>query len=217
MAQHEKITPEQLKDILEHRGWSVEIVAPGNVPALVPTEKDHVLKCVDGRPSNRLGMRGPKVLGGVYGIASARGWITLDKLEEVVAEVSRAGYTPSVHGDHLAEHWALGCGYFKLWKQGAFAELGLKEPAYGGGEGKDAVVGAGGVTETLAGAHYEDFTVINYVPGHTIEPMAIAQKFVVDEWVVDLFGLDPGLYLTLAAETVERLGGVRWAKIISPS
>ena len=57
---------------------------------------------------------------------------------------------------------------------------------------------------------------INFVPDTTLEPNADDQRFVVDGWVAEKFGLDIATYLTLSATTVEKLGGPTVAKIIVP-
>ena len=83
-------------------------------------------------------------------------------------------------------------------------------------EGRAAVLGAGGVYEELMGAHAESEVVINLVPGKTLEPKE-DQRFVVDGWVTGAFDLNVGQYLTLAAQTVELLGGPRIARIVVPA
>ena len=103
--------PQQIIDALIARGWSAEIVEASTVNDLVPIDSGGLMKCVDGRPSDQPGMRGPKALGGIYAIASLRGVGTTAGLTEVVHEVTAVGYVPSVHGDEHSE--AMGCGYFK--------------------------------------------------------------------------------------------------------
>ncbi len=191
--------------------WSANLVHRDDEPALVPASFGGLFKCVDGRPSDRPNMRGPKVLGGIYAIASMRQKTEAKDLEEIVEEVRKAGYEPSVHGDDHTDPWGRGCGYFKLWKTG---KLGLPEPKFTAREGRQAVLDAGGVLETLEGRHFEDFACINLVPNTTIEPNATRQRFVVDAWVVAQFGLDTLEYLKLAATTVEKLNGNLWAKIV---
>lgn len=104
-----------------------------------------------------------------------------------------------------------GCGHFKLWQDG---KLNLRRPDFSGQQGREAVLAAGDVLETLHGKPFEDFTCINLVPNTTIEPDATRQRFVVDAWVVEQFGLETDDYLKLAATTVEELDGNLWAKIV---
>ena len=201
-----------LKDIvsvLEGRGWEAEIVSKADVPDLVPVNAEGLMKCVDGRLSDQDGMRGPKTLGGIYAIASMRGVDQAEDLAAIVDEVKAAGYVPSVHGDDHKH--TLGCGYFKLWSQGDLT--GLEPPSFDGETGKAAVLDAGGVYETLEGGHEESVVMINFVEGMTLEPKA-EQRFVVDAWVASKFDLDLAGYLTLAAETVEKLCGPKKAKLI---
>ncbi len=208
------MTPDEILHALESRGWEVEVVEQGRVADLVDVDAEGLMKCVDGRPSDHRGMRGPKALGGIYAIASLRGINTLEGLTKVVAEVREAGYLPSVHGDGHAHPGSMGCGYFKLWASNALD--GLEPPTYTSEEGRAAVIEAGGVYETLAGAHSESIVMVNLVPNTTLEPKAHDQRFVVDGWVAATFDLHVPSYLTLAAQTVELLGGPKIARIIVP-
>lgn len=206
------MTPEQIVEALVDRGWNAEIVESADVSDLVPVDSNGLMKCVDGRPSDQPGMRGPKALGGIYAIASLRGVGTIDGLKEVVNKVAAAGHIPSVHGDGHANE--MGCGYFRLWHSGQLPNL--ESPQFSAEEGKRAVLEAGGVYEKLIGDHDEQVVMINLVSDTTLEPNAAAQRFVVDGWAADRFGLEVATYLTLAAVTVEKLGGPRSAKIIVP-
>lgn len=205
------MTPEQIVDVLVSRGWTAEIVNKSEVTDLVEVNSDGLFKCVDGRCSDHSGMKGPKVLGGVYGIAATRKVMDLDGLSSIVKEVEAAGYVPSVHGDEHASPAPMGCGFFKLWSLGQLP--GLAKPNYDSVEGKSQVLDAGGVYETLEGSHSESKVMINLVPKTTLVPKA-DQRFVVDAWVTGEFDLDVPTYLTLAVETVERLNGPKVAQII---
>ena len=156
-------------------------------------------------------MQGPKVLGGVYGVAATRGVLDLDGLSSIVSEVADAGYVPSVHGDEHAHPAPMGCGFFKLWSLGQLP--GLEAPQYDSEEGQAQVLSAGGVYETLEGSHSESKVMINLVPKTTLVPKT-DQRFVVDAWVTGELDLDVPTYLTLAVETVERLNGPLVAQII---
>lgn len=208
------MTPEQIADVLSSRdwGWAPSIVAQQDVPDLIDVSYGHLMKCVDGRPSDNVGMAGPKTLGGVYAIASLRGVTNKTDLEAIVKEVLDAGYIPSVHGDDHAHPSPMGCGYFKLWKKGLLD--GLEVPQFSATEGTRVILANGGAYERLEGAHAEKEVVINLVPGKTLAP-STPQRFVVDAWIAEEFGLDVGQYLTLAAQTVELLtaGGPRVTKV----
>ena len=208
------MTPEDIQNALRSRGWDATIVSSNSVDDLVDVTPEGLMKCVDGRMSDHPAMNGPKTLGGIYAIASLRGVRTLSDLGDVVREVQAAGHTPSVHGDDHADPPPMGCGYFKLWVTGQLD--GLKPPEFSAAEGRAAVLGAGGVYEELTGAHEESEVVINLVAGKTLEPK-VDQRFVVDGWVTGAFDLDVGQYLTLAAQTVELLGGPLKARIVVPS
>ena len=205
------MTPEQIVDVLKSRGWTAEIIDQTQVNDLVTVNAQGLFKCVDGRMSDHDGMRGPKVLGGVYGIAATRGVMDLDGLADIVDEVANAGYVPSVHGDEHAHPAPMGCGFFKLWSLGQLP--GLEAPAYDSEEGQARVLESGGVYEVLADSHSESKVMINLIADTTLEPKA-DQRFVVDAWVTGVFDLDVPTYLTLAVETVERLNGPKVAQII---
>lgn len=207
------MTPEDIVQALESRGWKAEIVKRDAVADLVDVNAEGLMKCVDGRASDHAGMRGPKTLGGIYAIASIRGVTETAGLDAIVEEVKSAGFVPSVHGDDHAEPAGMGCGYFKLWKSGKLDGLGV--PAFDSEEGKAAALAAGGVYEQLTGSHSESEVVINLVTDTTLEPKPDDQRFVVDAWVLSKFNLDAGTYLTLAASTVEQLSETcRSARII---
>ena len=205
------MTPAQIVEVLESRGWTAEIVESAQVDDLVDVNGEGLFKCVDGRLSDHEGMQGPKVLGGVYGIAATRGVLDLEGLTDIVAEVTDAGYVPSVHGDEHAHPAPMGCGFFKLWSLGQLP--GLEPPAYDSEQGQAQVLDAGGVYETLEGSHSESKVMINLVAKTTLVPKE-DQRFVVDAWVTGEFDLDVPTYLTLAVETVERLNGPKVAQII---
>jgi hypothetical protein len=206
-----QMKPADIVSALENRGWQAKLIGRTQVSDLVPVCSEGLFKCVDGRLSDQDNMRGPKVLGGVYGIAATRGVDDIDGLEEIVEEVKNAGYVPCVHGDEMASPASMGCGFFKLWSTGQLPDL--PKPSYDSIEGQDTVESKGGVYETLKGAHSESKVLINLVPDTTLEPKE-DQRFVVDAWITENFGLDPATYLTLAAETVERLNGPLVAEII---
>ena len=205
------MTPEQIVEVLVSRGWTAEIVEKSDVGDLVEVNSEGLFKCVDGRLSDHAGMHGPKVLGGVYGIAATRRVMDLDGLTQIVKEVAAAGYVPSVHGDDHAHPAPMGCGFFKLWSLGQLP--GLQPPKYDSEQGQSQILGAGGVYETLEGSHSESKVMINLVPKTTLVPKT-DQRFVVDAWVTGEFDLDVPTYLTLAVETVERLNGPKVAQII---
>jgi hypothetical protein len=122
------MTPKQIVEVLESRGWTAEIINKDEVEDLVDVNSQGLFKCVDGRLSDHSGMQGPKVLGGVYGIAATRRVLDLEGLNAIVGEVADAGYVPSVHGDDHAHPAPMGCGFFKLWSLGQLP--GLEKPNY---------------------------------------------------------------------------------------
>lgn len=196
--------------ILKDRGWEVEIKNQDEVADLVRVSSEGLWKCVDGRLSDKTGnaMRGPKVLGGVYGVVVARGGTTLEDVQEATKDVAALGFVPSIHGDHHGHE--MGCGFFKLWKTGRFE--GVPAPEFTAEEGRAAVEEAGGQYENLPGDHVEEVVMINFANGTTLEPNE--KRFIVDAWAPIKLGLDAGAYLTKAAETVEMLNGPKKAVLI---
>jgi hypothetical protein len=199
------LTPQDVVGVLQSRGWEATIVKAADSPIpLVDVNPKGILKCVDGRGSDNKAMAGPKMLGGVYGIANCRGIKTSAELGDICKEVKAAGHVPSVHGD---ESGILGCGFCKLWVTDGFADagLGIEKPNFSAQEGADAVKAAGGVIENHYGAHAEKIVYINFVEGKTLEPDHDDQRFIVDAWAAAKFKLNVPKYLVTAAVTVEKL------------
>jgi len=213
-----KLTPEDVVGVLHSRGWNAEIKKAADSPvSLVKVNPKGILKCVDGRGSDNRAMAGPKMLGGVYGIANCRGIKTTQELSNICKEVKAAGHVPSVHGD---ESGIMGCGFCKLWVTGGFDDvgLGIEKPNFTAQEGADAVKAAGGVIENHYGAHAEKVVYINFCEDMTLEPDHDDQRFIVDAWVAIKFNLDVPKYLVTAAATVEKLtkGSLKKAVLIVP-
>lgn len=212
------LTPQDIVGVLEGRGWEASIVMSDNVTGLVDVKPEGIMRCVDGRGSNNTTTgqqnNGPKMLGGVYGIANNRGITSLDQLKGICQEVKKAGHVPSVHGDAGG---MLGCGFCKLWIQGKFEDLGCTKPDFDADQGGETVKKEGGVVEMMYGSHAEKIVYINFVPDKTFEPQHEDQRFIVDAWAAAKFNLDIPKYLVTAAATVERLGGPKKAVLIVPS
>ena len=83
------MTPTQIVEVLQSRGWTAEIVEKSQVEDLVEVNSEGLFKCVDGRLSDHAGMQGPKVLGGVYGIAATRRVLDLEGLTAIVGELGK--------------------------------------------------------------------------------------------------------------------------------
>ena len=201
------LTPEDVVVVLQSRGWEATIVKAADSPIpLVDVDPNGILKCVDGRGSDNKAMAGPKMLGGVYGIANCRGIKTTAELGDICREVKAAGHVPSVHDDNSGLGF-LGCGFCKLWVTDGFADagLGIEKPNFSAQEGADAVKAAGGVIEHHYGTHAEKVVYINFVEGKTLEPDHDDQRFIVDAWMAAKFNLDIPKYLVTAAVTVEIL------------
>ena len=199
------LTPEDVVGVLQGRGWTAKIVTEDKSPVpLVDVDPNGILKCVDGRGSDNKAMAGPKMPGGIYGIANCRGIKTTEELGAICREVKAAGHVPSVHGDKSG---IMGCGFCKLWVTDGFADagLGIEPPNFTAQEGADAVKAAGGVIENHYGAHAEKVVYINFVADKTLEPDHNDQRFIVDAWAAGKFNLDVPKFLVTAAATVEKL------------
>lgn len=208
------LTPEDIKGVLEGRGWEAEIVKKADMPGMLPVDPKGILKCVDGRGSDNTAFQGPKMAGGIYAIAHNRGTVTTEGLAAITKEVAAAGHVPSVHGDHSSD--MLGCGFFKLWVTGRFDDMGYPRPEFDADQGAAAVKEAGGFIEMHHGGHEEKVVLINLVENMTLDPNEKDQRFIVDGWAAGKFDLDVPKFLVAAAATVEMLGGPKKAKIIIP-
>lgn len=209
--------PAEVVAALRARGWSATIeTASQNADQLVDIDPAGFLKCVDGRGSDAEGKQqhGPKMLGGVYGIANNRGIQTSEELKAICQEVKDAGYVPTCHGDDRSG--MLGCGFCKLWLNGSFAGISADKPEFDADQGARAVKGAGGVNEMHAGAHSEKVVYLNFVADKTLVPNGDDQRFIVDAWAAVKFNLDVPKYCVTAAATVEMLGGPKEAIVIVP-
>ena len=215
MVEAPPLTPEDIKSVLQDRGWEASIVESSTLSSdLHPVQSTGILKCVDGRGSDNTKMYGPKMPGGIYAIAHNRGITSLDGLKDITQEVGKAGHVPSVHGDDSAD--MLGCGFFRLWVTGMFDSMNYPRPEYDADQGAAAVKEAGGHIEMHHGSHTEKVVLINLVEDMTCEPNEHDQRFIVDGWAAGKFGLDVPKFLVAAAATVEMLGGPKKAIIIIP-
>ena len=212
------LTPQDIVNVLEGRGWEAQIVKASDMSDLVPVSPKGILKCVDGRGSDNTAMQGPKIPGGIYAIAHNRGTTSIEGLKAITKEVAAKGHVPSVHGHYTGDQSSdmMGCGFFKLWLTGRFDDMGYARPEYDADQGAAAVKEAGGFIEMHHGSHEEKVVLINLVENQTLEPNEDDQRFIVDGWVGGKFGLDVPKFLVAAAATVEMLGGPKKAKIIIP-
>merc|ERR1712160_178719 len=206
------LTPDDVVGVLKGRGWEAEVVKQADVPALIPTTPEGLMKCVDGRPSDHPAMDGPKTLGGVYSIATNRGVTTIEGLKKLWRKSNRkeASHPSTEMTMRTPRPWD--AVFFKLWSLGKLD--GIAPPKFDSEEGKAAVIEAGGVYEQLSGGHQEKIVYINFVPNTTIAPKADDQAFVVDAWIAGVYNLHVVNYLIAAASTVEQLKGPLKAKLI---
>ena len=99
--------------ILKSYGWEANIVKKSDVPKIIPTASEGLLKGVGGRPSDKSGVNGLKALGGVYTIVTNRGLLSIDELKAIIEEVKQKWHGLSMHGDELAHSTPMGCEFSK--------------------------------------------------------------------------------------------------------
>lgn len=206
--------PGMYQDLLA-QGWEVRA---GDKHALKDVKADGAIHCVDGREyideAQPNIMRGPKVQGGVLGVAalliksgSAEG------IKNAVQKVQAAGYIAAVHGDEHNSHAdhghpaqpANGCGFALKWYAGALATLKSTKLEISPEAAKKIVMDSGGQFVILPGDHTEKIVRLNFVEDKTYEPDGTA--FNLDVWFADTIGMDAEALMRNAADTVLTLLG----------
>jgi hypothetical protein len=198
---------------LEELGWPV---LRGNMSGLRAVSSSGAAHCVDGRDcrsEQRPLMFGPKLQGGVLGVAAVaafqagnprvdRSWI-----QRASQAIRNANFIPSIHGDD--EHHPepdpsvlYGCGFARLWKQGKFENPKLPVLDMTLSEAEAVVRALGGQVITLVGHHHENCVRLNFVAEKTYLPDASAKNFNLDVWFARNLGIDQTTLMLNAAETV---------------
>ncbi len=201
-------TAEQLaewKAFAEAQGFAVEVDSSRSV--LVPMANQPLLMCVDGRDDAEgvvVAQAGPKVQGGVYGIAALRAEAENAGIDDAallatVQMLVAKGLVPGVHGD--GHDPVLGCGFLKLWSQGKLE--GLPPLLVAPEVAARIITDNGGKLVPLQGEHTEHQVRVNTVKGTTLNPDNTA--FNLDLHVAPDFGIDPTRMLANAAQTVALL------------
>jgi len=204
-----KTTLEQLVENLRANGWEIKL---GDKNKLVSVEQGSAVHCVDGRKGDKPDlMRGPKIQGGVLGVAALmfkdRKSVGEEELRAAVTKIKELGFLPGVHGDdHNNE---LGCGFGKLWRQGELS--GLPRLDVNLEQARKVVEEQGGVYVELVGEHEEQVVRVNLMAGKTLVPEE--DGFKLDAWFAEKAGIDTIALLENAVETVEKLGGPKVIEI----
>ena len=215
-----KLTFPRMYNALLAQGWKVSAgdrSALKDVQATVGGTPVAAVHCVDGRkyadPTYPMLMRGPKVQGGVLGIAALAGDIksgSKEGIQNAVKKIQAAGYIASVHGDehneHLGHPAADGCGFANKWYAGALTTLKLTKLELSPDDAKAEVEKSGGKFIKLPGEHEEEIVRLNFVEGKTFEPDGTA--FNLDVWFAAKMGIDPETLMRNAADTVLTLKGL---------
>lgn len=176
----------RFEQLLVQLGWQVESEVGEGLVAVVPGA---LLHCMDGRPianASEVLARGPKVQGGVLGVAELLGV----NLRQACGVVRLAGFVPAVHGH---------CGYAEL--KGIDVAKAAK-----------IVKSAGGKYVEVVGEHTEQYLRVNLRRHTTMVPQG--EAFQVDLWVAGRLGIDPEAMLTNAAKTIEALKWSKVAKVV---
>lgn len=190
---------EQLALALEKMGMRVE---RGNISELVVVKKGGIVQCPDGRtPSTEL-QPGPKIIGGIEGLAwfyaSEEGVDVEERhIERAIIIAEKLGWKPGVHDMHKDPH----CGHAKKVLENAFSIGTNVEPD----RVAEMVIRAGGVNSHLLGEHEETRVGINLNRKMTRNPNSKDQAFHVDVGIAEDLGLKPMDMIGHSAATVKLL------------
>lgn len=204
-------------------GWTVE-VRKAQEGELVEMQEGGLCHCPDGRvwayavegderrSVTEVEAAGPKVPGGVYGVAASiakRRGVAADAgvFREACELIQGTGFVPELHGD--VEHGVHGCGIGDLWSKGELSgwpELGIRL------EEAVEIAKELGVYTDLDGIHGERDMWVVMRPGMTAVPNG--ERFVINGTGPDGLELDWVEMVETMAEAVELLGGERDAVIL---
>ena len=209
-----------LAKFFEKRAWTVSFAKNSNI-SIVNADPNAAIECGDGRfgePTLERKLHGPKVFGGINGIALLLTGGDLIGFNAAANIIRGLGYSAGTHG---AEHPGEGCGLYGLWKQGKLTSsqypLMLIDELHSLSQHptewiKKTVQRWGGKHFTLPGNHEEKKLVIN--PYNHLTPVAHTSQFSFDLWVLQNLGISQQRAALFAAETVEQLTDVRHVEII---
>jgi len=176
--------------------------------------------CGDGRlvkgssPSEELKYtHGPKLFGGIAGVAALYGDGTLEGLRKAIKKVESLKYLPGSHGDN---HKGVdGCGQMGLWLASKYS--GLSTLAITPQQIRDEILSHKGIYVDHLSHHTESTLDLNWIPNKTQIPNGM--RFLEDLWFVrQVTDNNPEMMnkaYQMIAETVENLSStVRTVRII---
>jgi len=208
-----------LVKFFKKRGWITEELHPNDVD-LVDVLPGSAVACGDGRlvkassPAEELKYtHGPKIFGGIGGVAALFGNGNLEGFRKAIKKVESLHYLPGFHGD---THKGLdGCGHMGLWLNNKLSNLAALETT--AQEIRDEILAHKGVYVDHLSHHTESTLDLNWIPNKTQVPNGM--RFLEDLWFVrQVTDNNPELMnkaYQMIAETVEKLSStVRTVRII---
>lgn len=190
---------EQLSLALEKMGMRVE---RGDINELVVVTKGGVVQCADGRSPSTEIQPGPKIIGGIEGLAwfyASEEGVSVEErhIERAIRVVDGLGWKSGVHDMHEDPH----CGHAKKVLEKAFSIGTNVKPD----RVAEMVIRAGGVNTHLLGEHEETRVGINLNLNMTRNPNSKDQAFHVDVGIAEDLGLKPMDMIGHSAATVKLL------------
>ncbi|MDR3577627.1 MAG: cadmium-containing carbonic anhydrase [Anaerolineaceae bacterium] len=208
-----------LVKFFKRRGWITEDLHAGDVD-LVDVLPGAAVACGDGRlviassPNEELKYtHGPKIFGGIAGVAALIGDGTIEGFRKAIKKVESLHYLPGSHGDN---HKGVdGCGHMGLWQKSKFSSLlalqiNLQQI-------RDEILAHKGIYVDHLSHHTESTLDLNWIPNRTQIPNGM--RFLEDLWFVrQITDNNPEMMnkaYQMIAETVENLSStVRTVRII---
>lgn len=198
------------REILKQRGWVIKEITKEEAK-LIPVETDGAVGCIDGRKVKRISgqseeitqryERGPKVPGGVIGIAlSIVKDGTLAGIQKASTIILESGYVPGGH-DIPENH----CGAKKLAADGKYNNLGFPTLETDAQSIQSTIKEMQGIPVSLEGEHQEKGMIVNINPAYTRVPDG--EYFQADIGYLTSLGMKPEEAITFFATTVEELKG----------
>jgi|SRR3989338_4069287 len=186
-----------LEELAHRRGWTVEYEDSSGV--LVDVVDKGLFGCMDDRADGAdqlIEHPGPKMQGGLYGLAAMMGNVTKEGLAIAAEAIRRLGFTPGAHGN---------CGWEKLARGGELP--GVQPLEYTPEEVPDILSELGAEYPQLGGPHTARRLRVNRRQGTTGNPAG--EAFHLDIWTAPELGLSPEQVVGNAFDTIEGLDGPR--------
>jgi len=208
-----------LVKFFKKRGWITEDLHASDVE-LVDVPPGSAVACGDGRvikgssaAEEQKYARGPKIFGGIAGVAALIGDGKLEGFRKAIKKVESLHYLPGGHGDN---HKGLdGCDHMMAWLASKYSDLPALELT--AQQIRDEVLAHKGIYVDHLSHHTESTLDLNWIPNKTQIPNGL--RFLEDLWFVrQVTDNNPALMnkaYQMIAETVENLSTtVRTVRII---